>query len=141
MTLTDDEWGLIRKAHDLIHKLVSQGSGRLGMDGGAEVLTFGDCELSVGERRLRRRRRVVALTLQEFQLLHCLVAHPGRALSRMDLCQLAWGREWDGGRSLDTFVSVLRRKIERGPRQPRMIHCVCGFGYRFEAIREGHSNG
>jgi DNA-binding response OmpR family regulator len=34
-------------------------------------------------------------------------------------------------RSLDTFVAMLRAKIEKDPRKPRHILTVHGVGYRF----------
>jgi two-component system alkaline phosphatase synthesis response regulator PhoP len=37
-------------------------------------------------------------------------------------------------RSLDQYVSALRRKIERDPASPRIIRSVHGVGYRYEIV-------
>ena len=69
------------------------------------------------------------LTRKEFDLLHVLVTHPGRAFSREFLVTRIWGTEFDGyDRAVDTHVTRLRRKL--GPLGERIV-TVWGVGYRF----------
>jgi adenylate cyclase len=74
----------------------------------------------------------VALTPAEFNLLAALVGSAGRALSRDHLMQAMVGRESEAfDRSVDVLVGRLRRKIERDPKNPKLIVTVPGVGYRF----------
>ena len=76
----------------------------------------------------------VALTLREFDLLHFLWRHPGRAFSRCELLQRVWGAGFDGfEHTVNSHINRLRSKIEVDPREPRRIVTVWGVGYRFEA--------
>ena len=75
-----------------------------------------------------------ALTLREFDLLHFLARHKGRAFSRSELLQRVWGAGFDGfEHTVNSHINRLRCKIEDDPREPRRIVTVWGLGYRFEA--------
>ena len=94
---------------------------------------------SVGEISLRPERRLVQkagcpihLTPKEFELLHCLMAHPGIPVSYRRLLQMLWGDEYGGHIDcLRTLVRQLRRKIEDSPGTPRYILTESRVGYRF----------
>ena len=62
--------------------------------------------------------RPVELTLREFSLLECLLRHPGHALSRDQLLDMAWpfGVAVTPN-TVDAFITFLRRKL--GPRRRR----------------------
>jgi DNA-binding response OmpR family regulator len=75
----------------------------------------------------------VPLTLREFDLLHFLLRHPGRAFGRSELLQRVWGAGFDGyEHTVNSHINRLRTKIEDDPREPRRIVTVWGVGYRFE---------
>jgi two-component system, OmpR family, response regulator len=72
------------------------------------------------------------LSTGEFDLLLVMVEHPQRTLSRDQLLDLARGRAANAfDRSIDTQVSRLRKKIESGPGDPKLIKTVWGGGYIF----------
>jgi DNA-binding response OmpR family regulator len=74
----------------------------------------------------------VALTPQEFNLLHLLMSHPGFVFSREDLLKRVWeGHVFVTSRGVDTLVKRLRRKIEKNPNQPTRLTTVRGAGYKF----------
>jgi TolB-like protein len=76
----------------------------------------------------------ISLRRSEFELLLAFVNKPGRALSRDYLLEAVAGRQSETfDRSIDVLVGRLRRKIEREPKQPRLILTVPGMGYRFAA--------
>jgi DNA-binding response OmpR family regulator len=78
------------------------------------------------------RARPVDLTPAEFELLAALARAPGRALSRADLIERAFGADYEGlERTLDAHVMRLRRKIE-SPGQPPLLVTVFGVGYRLD---------
>jgi two-component system, OmpR family, response regulator MprA len=92
--------------------------------------------LKVGPILLDESRRLVTvegqpveLTLREFALLECLLRHPGHALSRDQLLDMAWpfGVAVTPN-TVDAFVTFLRRKL--GPVGAARIETVRGVGYR-----------
>ncbi|MDB6145526.1 MAG: ompR [Pseudomonas sp.] len=97
-----------------------------------ESVTFGDYELSLATRELKRGDEVHMLTTGEFAVLKALVMHAREPLTRDKLMNLARGREWDAlERSIDVQISRLRRLIEPDPSKPRYIQTVWGVGYVF----------
>lgn len=94
---------------------------------------FGDCEVDLQARTIRRSGRIVALTAKEFRLLAFFLERPGRALSRDTILNAVWGSSvFVTPRSIDRCVTTLRAKLEPDPRRPSYIHTLRDVGYRFE---------
>lgn len=73
------------------------------------------------------------LTPIEFDLLHTLMQHHRRALSREQLIEKVWGYDYYGDpRLVDVHVGRLRKKVEDDSTSPTMIVTAWGAGYRFE---------
>ena len=73
------------------------------------------------------------LTPIEFDLLHTLMRHRGRVLSRDQLIEQVWGYDYySDDRVVDVHIGRLRKKIEDDPSEPSLIATVWGAGYRFE---------
>jgi DNA-binding response OmpR family regulator len=99
----------------------------------AEDARFGDLTISFVRHEVLLLGQTVNLTPTEFRLLEALVREPGRAFSRADLLDRAFGYDYDGvERTVDVHIMNLRRKIEPEPARPRFIGTVAGVGYRFE---------
>ncbi len=93
----------------------------------AGVLLAGDVEVDVGRREARVDGTVVALATREFDLLRYLAENRGLALSRAQILDSVWGRDWYGDeRTIDVHVGQLRKKL--GPGLP--LATVWGVGYR-----------
>ena len=76
----------------------------------------------------------VVLTGNEFQLLASLITRSERALSRQEILDAVFGRDWSpNDRSIDVLIAKLRRKLGDDPRQPHLIKTIRGTGYRFTA--------
>jgi two-component system phosphate regulon response regulator OmpR len=94
------------------------------------TVSFGDYQLSLATRELKKGEEVHMLTTGEFAVLKALVQHAREPLTRDKLMNLARGREWDAlERSIDVQISRLRRLIEPDPSKPRYIQTVWGVGY------------
>jgi two-component system, OmpR family, alkaline phosphatase synthesis response regulator PhoP len=94
-----------------------------------------DIDIDPKALRAFRDGRGIDLTSREVSLLSVLHARAGQAVRRDELFDLCWGRDYmPNSRSLDQYVSALRRKIERDPASPRIIRSVHGVGYRFEVV-------
>ena len=101
-----------------------------------EVVKFGEFELDLGTRVLRKNGEPVPLTTGEFAVLKAFARHPKQPLSRDKLMEIARGREYEAfDGSLDVQVSRLRKMIEPDPSKPRFLQTVWGVGYVF--IPEG----
>ena len=97
-----------------------------------EVVKFGEFELDLGTRVLRKNGEPVPLTTGEFAVLKAFARHPKKPLSRDKLMEIARGREYEAfDRSLDVQVSRLRKMIEPDPSKPRFLQTVWGVGYVF----------
>jgi DNA-binding response OmpR family regulator len=97
------------------------------------VVRFGDIELDRVRHEVRRGGRPVDLTSQEFKLLDVLCNHRGRALTRDQVLDLAWGEGIAiSERVVDNHVVRLRKIIEPDPSNPRYLLSVRGVGYRFD---------
>jgi DNA-binding response OmpR family regulator len=101
---------------------------------GPRVMTVGSVEIDLTSREVRRDGVTVPMTPAEFRLLEVLASHPGRAWTRADLGERAFGLEHDAlDRTIDAHIMNLRRKLERDRAKPDLIQTVFGIGYRFRA--------
>ncbi|MCM3880825.1 MAG: response regulator transcription factor [Vicinamibacterales bacterium] len=89
-------------------------------------------ELDPARRGVRVRGNAVDVTRQEFNLLYLLASHPGIVFTRERLLSKVWQEQsFVTGRSVDTLVKRLRKKIEVDPAEPKLIVTVWGDGYKF----------
>ncbi len=71
----------------------------------------------------------------EYRLLYQLVSNPGQLLSHDTLLERVWGPEYRGEHQyVRTYVTYLRQKLEKDPRNPEYIMSERGLGYRFKEL-------
>ncbi|HEX6306080.1 MAG TPA: response regulator transcription factor [Anaerolineales bacterium] len=100
-------------------------------------ITIGELTLDPLSRRAYKDSQEVELSAREFDLLAALMRHAGQALSREDLHDEVWGKEWVGDpRTLAVHIRWLRLKVEDDPASPNYIQTVRGYGYRFAGPEE-----
>jgi two-component system, OmpR family, response regulator len=91
-------------------------------------LTLADLELDEDTHEVIRAGQAVELTRTEFRLLRYLLMNAGRVLSRAQILDHVWDYDFGGDASvLETYISYLRRKVDRA--DPQLIHTVRGVGY------------
>jgi two-component system OmpR family response regulator len=72
------------------------------------------------------------LTEMEMKLLELFVCHPSRVLTRDEISNALYGRDWSPyDRTIDGHVARLRSKIEPPGEAPLLIRTVRGVGYVF----------
>ena len=99
----------------------------------APPIVFGEIQLDVAARRVRRGGREVALLAKEFDLLYLLAGNPGHPFSRETILDRVWGWGFDGTtRTVDNYILSLRQKLEADPSRPRHIVTVRQVGYRLD---------
>ncbi len=101
--------------------------------GDAWELRSGDLVLDLRAHTARRGNHALDLTTTEWNLLECLLRHPGQTLTRQQILDYVWSYEHDVQPTMvDVYISYLRRKLNL-PRRPDPIQTVRGVGYRLEA--------
>ncbi|MBF9130868.1 response regulator transcription factor [Plantactinospora sp. S1510] len=99
--------------------------------GNQAVLRVGDLEVDPGRFEVRIDGRLITLTAKEFGILEVLAGEPGRAFTRAQIIDRAFGFDrYVLERTVDAHVMNLRRKIEIDPAEPRYVQTVFGRGYR-----------
>ena len=97
----------------------------------AQQLRIGSLVVDPDQRLVTVDERNIDLTRTEFTLLHILMANPGHTFTRDELLEKSMGYAYEGmGRTLDTHISNLRKKIEPDPSAPIYVQTVYGIGYR-----------
>ncbi|HEX6541383.1 MAG TPA: response regulator transcription factor [Ktedonobacterales bacterium] len=77
-------------------------------------------------------RRPVSLTPTEMKVLVQLAQRPGETVEREEVMASVWGDAYIGESNIvDVYVRRLRRKLERDPAHPQLIHSARGIGYKF----------
>jgi two-component system OmpR family response regulator len=92
---------------------------------------FSGWRLDTTTRALKRPDGTdVALNGAEYRLLAILLSHPGRVLSRLQIMELARGKDLDPfDRSIDVRISRLRQTLADDARDAAIIKTVYGEGY------------
>lgn len=100
----------------------------------ATSLRIGDAEVDFNRAEIRRDGRAIPLTPLEFKLLQVFVKNSGCILTRAQLIASAWGpNTFVTDRVVDNHIGSLRKKLEPGSAEPRIVRNVRGLGYCFEA--------
>ncbi len=85
------------------------------------------------KRKVYVRGVEVDLTAKEFDMLHLIVANPGRVYTRENLLEAVWGSAYYSDlRTVDVHIRRLREKIEENPAKPEWVLTKWGVGYYFK---------
>jgi DNA-binding response OmpR family regulator len=113
---------LVARIHSLLRRIERARAGH------PELVRAGDVTIDLARHRVRRAEEEVHLTPTEFDLVYRLASRPGVVFTRDQLLSEIWGyQDPGGGRSVDSHVRALRRKL--GSHVVRTVH---GIGYAFE---------
>jgi DNA-binding response OmpR family regulator len=107
---------------------------RTGAAEGADTgeLVQGPFRLNTRNRTLEKRGERIKLTQVEYSIIKMFMDSPGKALSREDILNTVWGRDYFGELKIaDVNIRRLRIKIEDDPTNPTYITTVWGYGYKW----------
>ncbi len=100
----------------------------------SDWLEFGNSKLDVSGQQLKHGAVTQSLTFRESKLLYLFASNPGQLLERDYILQQVWADEGVLiGRSIDVFVSRLRKKLASD--SSLRIVAVHGIGYRLEILK------
>jgi two-component system KDP operon response regulator KdpE len=95
------------------------------------IVAFGDIEVDLAARIVRRAGAEVKLTAKEYALLRLLVQHRGRVVIHRQILRELWGpHAEESTHYLRVQMTHLRKKLEADPHQPRHLKTEAGIGYR-----------
>jgi DNA-binding response OmpR family regulator len=96
------------------------------------LIIRGALKLDMNKRKVTMSERELDLSFKEFDLLHLLMANPGKTFSRERLLNVIWGYAFSGfEHTVETHISRLRAIVEQDPLHPEYILTTWGIGYRF----------
>ena len=107
--------------------------------GGEETAQTGEISqppflLNVRNRTLEKNGQRVKLTQVEYAIMRVFMENPGKALSREEILDRVWGRDYFGElKIVDVNIRRLRLKIEDNVQNPTYITTVWGYGYKWGA--------
>ena len=88
--------------------------------------------LNVRNRTLEKHGERIKLTQVEYSIMRVFMENPGKALSREEILDMVWGRDYFGElKIVDVNIRRLRIKIEDDPTIPVYITTVWGYGYKW----------
>lgn len=92
------------------------------------VLTAGELQIDLRQRRVKWKGKSVELSTREFTLLELLARHPGQVWTREDLLDNVWGYDYAPSSNIvDVYVGYLRKKLGQG-----LIKTIRGIGYSLQ---------
>jgi len=95
------------------------------------LFRFGEVEIDLSARLVRRRGEEVHLTPIEYRLLTVLITNAGRVITHPFLLREVWGPSHAGRTHyLRVYMANLRQKLEVDSARPRHIVTETGVGYR-----------
>ena len=98
-------------------------------------IVIGEIQVLPVKRLVSKREQPIHLTRKEYDILHYLMLHAGRAVTYGKLLTQVWGPDYRQEVDyLRTFVRQLRKKIEDDPANPKYLLTDAYVGYRFAEI-------
>ena len=107
---------------------------RVGGDGEEESgeIVRGIFRLNTRNRSLEKNGERIRLTQVEYSIVKLFMDNPGKALSREEILNAVWGRDYMGElKIVDVNIRRLRIKVEDDPTNPSYITTVWGYGYKW----------
>ena len=139
----DKVTGLMTGADDYVTKPFSPAELTARIDalyrrtGGGDPVDTGEISqppflLNTRNRTLEKNGQRVKLTQVEYSIIKLFMDNPGKALSREEILDSVWGRDYFGElKIVDVNIRRLRIKIEDDPTNPAYITTVWGYGYKW----------
>ena len=95
-------------------------------------LSYKNLLMDLNSQKFYKDEKEIELTPTEFSVLKLFMSNVGRALSRNELFNSVWGKNYFGDlKTLDVYIRRIREKIEENPSKPQYIETVWGYGYRW----------
>jgi two-component system KDP operon response regulator KdpE len=103
--------------------------------GDAPVFHSGALAVDLSNRMVKLGDEVVKLSVTEYALLRMFVQHAGKVLTHRQILREVWGPSYETEiQYLRVYMTMLRRKLEANPADPKLFMTEPGVGYRLTII-------
>jgi two-component system KDP operon response regulator KdpE len=100
----------------------------------SSIFRFGNVEVDIEARTVKRDGAAVHLTPVEYRLLSLLIANAGKVLTHRQILRDVWGPAGvEQSHYARVYMGHLRRKLEDDPAQPQHLLTETAVGYRLVA--------
>lgn len=100
------------------------------------VITIDDVTIDVDTLTVSKNGKGVYFTRKEFLILEQIAKKPGQVVSRMDIMDRVWNKDFDPfSNTIETHIRNIRKKI--GDKKNSKIETVPGRGYRISTKQTG----
>ncbi len=97
----------------------------------SEIYRFGEFELDTARFQVRQRGQVLAAQPQVFDVLHYLVRHHDRVVTKDELLEQIWSGRYISETTLSSRIKAVRQLIGDTGKEQAMLRTLRHRGYRF----------
>jgi len=98
-----------------------------------QEFTLADLTIIPNANRAYRGEKLIELSSRDIKILQIFNTHIGLIISRDMISDHAWGHDFlFNSRAIDQHIFQLRKRIEKDPKNPKIIQTVHGEGFRYE---------
>lgn len=102
------------------------------------IVVDDELKIDFDQRQVWVRGKEIKLRATEYRLLNQLVSNSGKLMTHEMLLSRVWGPEYrDEDQYVRLYITYLRQKIEKDPKNPKYILSERGLGYRFKEFNRG----
>lgn len=103
----------------------------------ASVMKFEDITMDLDTRIVTYGKEEVHLGPKEFQILQCLIEHPGRVLTRDQLMSKIWGYDiYVEPRTIDVHINRLRNALNNAGGNGNVVKTIRSAGYTLRSAKD-----
>jgi len=97
-----------------------------------DIYTIGDVEINFRKMEASKGKKKIYMSLKEYEILKFFINHKEEVVSRNLLLDEVWGYEvFPTTRTVDNYIMMLRKKIEKNPSVQKHFLTIHSAGYRF----------
>jgi len=95
-------------------------------DNKKRVLYFGNIKIDLNKHLILKENKEFKINSTEKTILEAMINSPGKTFSRDEIGSII---NLDKERSIDVIITILRKKIESDPKNPKYLQTLRGEGY------------
>ena len=93
---------------------------------------FDDVVIDFAKLEARKDNKKIDMSLKEYEVLKYFIIHEGQIVTRNDLLDKVWGYDkFPTTRTVDNYILMLRKKIEKNASHPKHLLTYHSAGYKF----------
>jgi DNA-binding response OmpR family regulator len=132
----DDSINKPFSTHELIARI--KALGRRSYEIKQDVVTLDDVTVDRDNFLVCKKGKPVYFTRKEFMILEQMIAKPGRVVTRTEIMEHVWSKDFNPFSStIETHIANIRRKIDT--KRKKKIETIPGRGYRLRITKETNS--